>query len=335
LTGDVISTNSLALHPKNVSQFDLLLKGVPNVRLAGPLLLRVGNQDLRIFARRLPEALRLSLVADIDRSPHWEAEEIKAETAAERATEDRYLGEMPEDMPALPDERLGGVARLLAYAARRATRAQVALVPACAVESGQSRGTVTFADMEGWSRDSELATTTLSTRAIVEALEWDYAGPRLLVSDGVGAILASPSAQTGGVDEPESPSTGSIKQNATADAAPVPKPDDLLAKRRVFTSTLLDAAGPEVVVVSWRGLLENPNDWLSGRPVGQDPLAPSPTNHLVVNRCKITQQEALLQLFRHRPQAPVLPPDIRSLPHKKPGAEKTKLSSSDKHENRP
>jgi len=285
------TTNTLVVSTSNVHSFELALSELPRLRPGRPIVLRVDGQRLRIIGPQTPGAVRLSKGGGADRPRRWRAEEI--DRAAFDADSPKALSRLTgAGMPPVPNAAgEGGVARLLAHAARRATGARVAVVPARAMTAGQAEGDVMWSDAVDWAIDAQLSTATVSARVLLRALAIDHAGPRLFVTDGVGALSAEPGAAMGGVD--------SLDEVAVQQTLPT-KLEDL------FLASSLDGESGDVTVVAWRGLLDDARSWLG------DGLADGP------HACGVTQREALLRHLDAEPKISPMSADIRPFPRKVP-----------------
>lgn len=312
LTGQVVSTNTLSIEPSNVAQFDVLLTEVPMPVIGAPLLMRIGDQNVRIIARNLPEALRLSLVEDPERGEHWEATPIRQEAVVQRTQSETVVATANSDLPAYPDGKSGGIAGLYARAIRELSGASISIIPAQAIESGQPKGRITRSDIAGWSRDAVLATATLSAHALLSLLERDYAGPRRYVTDGFrGIVRESASSIPAGTDVQGGPS---IAQHREADETAVSSQTSVSIQGGIFLSSALDDLASTLVVVSWKPVLESlrretaPPEragYRSGPTTGGAEGLP-------------TQIEAAIRFLSGEKQVPPINPDIIRMERKGP-----------------
>jgi len=312
LTGTVVSTNTLAIEPNNVAQFDVLLTEVPMPLIGAPVLMRIGAQNVRIIGRNLPEALRMSLVEDPERGEHWEATPIREEAVVQRTQSETVVATADTDLPAVPDGKSGGIGGLYARAIREIAGASIAIIPAQAIESGQAKGRISRSDIVGWSRDAVLATATLSARALLPLLERDYAGPRRYITDGFRGV----------VREPESGARMKADDGLAAPMAHTEKPAEdgfstltsTSMQSTIFLASALDDLASTLVVVSWKPVLEsirkelNPLEragYLGGSSRREADGLP-------------TQIEAAIRFLREKKQVPAIAADIIRMEHKRP-----------------
>jgi hypothetical protein len=348
LTAEVASSNTLAIVPRNVAAFDLLLKDAPGITGASAVVLRIEAQEAspaqerRVIGERPPEALSLRLV-DRDGQGCWMVVGADRE-AFGKPEKDVLLANAAADIPAWPDGDEGGVATLLARAALEAARAQIAVVPARGVEKRQTQGAIHLRDVQSWAPIAELTTATVPLASLLEALERDYCGPGLLVTAGIRAVVGQPEPDFP-ADSPDptleavapkdkgetaAPAPLTLEGATTPSVSPAPPPAsgaplalptkiagvadreggaDRRPHGRLFHSGALEKMGETVVVAAWRSLFERSDEWLGIR------AGPGPAD-LELHHTGITQREAVIRLLGA--ESKIQPPraDIRPLPRK-------------------
>jgi len=316
-----------------------------------PLLIEIDGDVRRVIGQSLPESVSLSLTESED-SALWVVQEAQlgGEVPAEA-----ILGRLTESRLPWSEPGKAGIGQLLARAARKATGAQVAVLPARAARAGQPEGPVFLRDVAAWFTDAELSTVTVPTAALRRSLEQDFARERKWVTDGVDAVYANVRAADstdGSTQTLESVSGGSRESGI----------------QELFVSTALDGMGENVVVAGWKGWIEKQQEWLgasSAVPTARavTPAAPAvtlaaravtpaaPAVTLAVRAVTpaaqafppeagsppaavtgvppsagvakgLTLRQAVLRLFEKEPGISPQPPDIRPLPRKLPAAVK-------------
>jgi hypothetical protein len=264
------------------------------------------------------------------------------------------LGRLTESRLPWSEPGKAGIGQLLARAARQATGAQVAVLPARAARAGQLEGPVFLRDVAAWFTDAELSTVTVPTAVLRRSLEQDFARGRKWVTDGVDAVYANVRA----VDSTDgsTQTLGSVSGGSRESGIP-----------GLFVSSALDGMGENVVVAGWKGWMEAP-DWM-GNPeqgLGASTAAPAagaatsaaqavtpaaqavtPAAQAVTPAAQVsppeagsppapatglppsadvveslTLRQAVLRLFEKEPGIGPQPPDIRPLPRKLPAAVK-------------
>ncbi|HUT23357.1 MAG TPA: hypothetical protein VM492_03330 [Sumerlaeia bacterium] len=356
LTAEVVSTNTVAIVPRNVAGFDLLLRDAPGITGASAVVLRIEAQDAspaqerRVIGERPPEAVSVRLV-DRGAGRYWMVAGADRE-AFERPEKGVLLANAAADIPAWPDGDAGGVATLLACAALEATRAQIAVVPARGVEKRQTQGAIYLRDVQSWAPIAELTTATVPLATLLEALERDYCGPGLLVTAGIRAVVGQPEPDFP-ADSPDptleavapkdkgetsAPAPLTLEGATTPSVFPAPPPAseaplalptkiagvadreggaDRRLHGRLFYSGSLDKMGEEVVVAAWRSLFERSDEWLGINASQATRSDASPGPACIeLHHTGITQREAVIHLLEAEPMIQPPQADIRPLPRK-------------------
>jgi len=165
----------------------------------------------------------------------------------------------------MSDGASGGVATLLARAARDAARAQVAIVPLRAVEQGLSKGDIRISDVCACTADAELCTVTLPSAFLRLALEKDCAGAGLLVTTGAEAVLGDPETMARiSMLESESSSSGTL--TGTRGTTGTRETKHFACVRRSFCIVRAGWNGKGCLSGRLARLLERSDEWLfSGR----------------------------------------------------------------------
>lgn len=231
LSAELTTTNTLNIQAENVARFDLAWKTLPALNPARPITLVVdspdGQQKVNLLGPGLPAVFALSLMQRNEQTVVWEARDAEAVAkATPRPGEPRLENTGPvrlqPDLPAWPDADHAGLAQWMARAAREQGGAAVGIVPARMARSGRIRGELALADWAPCCFDARLSTMTLPADFLLRLVENDFAGPRLLATDGI---------------------------DATA--------DEETRRDRIFSTSTLEALGQgPVVVAGTRSLLE-------------------------------------------------------------------------------
>lgn len=321
LSAEVKEENHIVVTSENVLEFSLRLSEMPMLASGKPLLIEIDGDVRRVIGQSLPESVSLSLTESEDPAL-WVVHE--AQLGGEVPVE-APLGRLTGSWLPWSEPGKAGIGQLLAYAARKATGAQVAVLPARAARAGQAEGPVFLRDVTAWFTDAELSTVTVPTAALRRWLEQDFARGRKWVSDGVDAVYASGKAVDSSDGSSETLESRGVRESG------IPG---------LFVSSALDSMGENVVVAGFEGWMENPEQWLgasSAAPTGRavTPAAPAsppeagfpPTPATGVPPSvgvaeSLTLRQALLRLFEKEPGISPQPPDIRPLPRKLPAAVK-------------
>jgi hypothetical protein len=318
LSAEVKEENHVVVTSENILEFSLRLSEMPMLVSGKPLLIEIDGDVRRVIGQSLPESVSLSLTESED-SALWVVQE--AQLGGEVPIE-APLGRLTESRLPWSQPGKAGIGQLLAQAARKATGAQVAVLPARAARAGQAEGPVFLRDVAAWFTDAELSTVTVPTAALRRSLEQDFARERKWVTDGVDAVYANVRA----ADSMDS-STDTLKSGGSRESG-IPG---------LFVSTALDGMGENVVVAGYKGWIEKQPEWVG---VAQNPKeqAPAPeTGSFVAGSSKagslatdspsgsvshLSLLQAVLRLLEAEPDVKPLLPDIRPLPRKLPEAVK-------------
>jgi hypothetical protein len=251
LSAELATTNTLNIQAENVARFDLAWKTLPALNPARPITLVVdspdGQQKINLLGPALPPVFALSLVQKNEQTVVWEARDAEAVAkATPRPGEPRLENAGPVrlqiDLPARSDADRAGLAQWMARAAREEGHAAVGIVPARVARSGRNRGELALADWAPCCFDARLSTVTLPASFLLRVIENDFAGPRLLATDGIDGMA-----------------------------------DEETRRDRVFASSTLEALGQgPVVVAGTRSLLEQLAQLLLGNPAPGRTPAPTP-----------------------------------------------------------
>ncbi|MBN1867050.1 hypothetical protein JW916_07125 [Candidatus Sumerlaeota bacterium] len=334
LSAERVSSSSTVLYPENVAQLDLSLRDMPGLNRARTVVLRIARQRLQIFPR-VPDAVRCSLVVRDDDHSHWQAESIPVDSVAEPGKRETVvLSQSKKALPVWPTSSSAGVAGLLARAARQATGARVALVPNDGVFSGQDAGEIHLDDLDSWCFDARLSTASVAVADLVRALGEDYAGARLLAADGIDVVAAAREPAED-ADSPDASNTSGTLRGAVSSAW---TDQGEIVSGGVLQTSSFDDSKSEVVVVSWRNLLERAPDLfgldlrtsdetlasatLRAREAGPSETSPPPTIGTRIHDTVYTQRTALLKLLDAEPELASPKPSIRGLAAKEPVAMK-------------
>jgi hypothetical protein len=350
LSAEVKEENHVVATSENVLEFSLRLSEMPMLVSGKPLLIEIDGDLRRVIGQSLPESVSLSLTESED-SALWVVQEAQPEG---EVPVEGPLGRLTESRLPWSEPGKAGIGQLLARAARQATGAQVAVLPARAARAGQLEGPVFLRDVAAWFTDAELSTVTVPTAVLRRSLEQDFARGRKWVTDGVDAVYANVRA----VDSTDgsTQTLGSVSGGSRESGIP-----------GLFVSSALDGMGENVVVAGWKGWMEAP-DWM-GNPeqgLGASTAAPAagaatsaaqavtpaaqavtPAAQAVTPAAQVsppeagsppapatglppsadvveslTLRQAVLRLFEKEPGIGPQPPDIRPLPRKLPAAVK-------------
>ena len=315
---DATTTNTITFEQQNVSQFDLLVKSIPNL-FPGTLTLNIADQHLQVISRKIPEALRLSLVEKDDKSTRWEIQQLPSAAAFAEDVKDEPIAKFLAPMPALPDGTSTGIAGLLARSARVATGAQVAIIPANRVAAGSPAGDVGWKNIASWSPDSSLCIARFPAAVFLASMQKDYAGLRQFVTDGLNATVDPPEESL----DPAQPRNFSIISFTTSwipfagKRIPGNRPP-VKEQKPVFRSVSLANMTGDIVVVGWKDTIDRYREWIES--TTKQPLV------VRVQPCSLSQRQALMRFLFANATIPQIDPDIRSLPRKKAEDLKQKIN---------
>jgi len=337
LSAEVKEENHVVATSENVLEFSLRLSEMPMLVSGKPLLIEIDGDVRRVIGQSLPESVSLSLTESED-SALWVVQEAQPEGGV---PVEGPLGRLTESRLPWSEPGKAGIGQLLARAARQATGAQVAVLPARAARAGQLEGPVFLRDVAAWFTDAELSTVTVPTAVLRRSLEQDFARGRKWVTDGVDAVYANVRAADS--TDGSTQTLGSVSGGSRESGIP-----------GLFVSSALDGMGENVVVAGWKGWIEKQPEWVGASsaapaaravtsaaravtsaaqavtpaaqaspPEAGSPPAPAtglPPSADVAE--SLTLRQAVLRLFEKEPGINPQPPDIRPLPRKLPAAVK-------------
>ncbi len=295
----------------NLSRFDLLLKNAPGLNNMQALTLRMTEQKVRIFGAKFPEAISLTYIEEKGNN-HWQAGEITAETFYKSEAPRQILGQAESEWEAQGHYAQGGTAQLIARAVREACGADIALIPTYAVQTGHYDPAVTLADVVAWSMDATLTTASIPAQTLLAALERDWAGPRNFISDGLDAIAVAPPATI------EEESDYLTEKEWQSNQSTLSKNNPSEKQARILNESRLHSRQGNVIVASWRGLLENSESWL-GLKIHRgslDPELPASVG-LQLHDTGRKQREVLVEYLDRQTRISPPEPDIQPLPRKR------------------
>lgn len=182
--------NQIKIQTENVSGFDLDLNRIPDLDGSQPIALLINERRQHILGPAFPRSVSLTLMFR-EEELSWRIEAPSENTESEEP-EEANLAKVIEYIPAWSSYDRGGMDQVLARSIRYLLETDVGLAPLVYLRHGYGESPLKDEDLPNWYAGAELAVLSLSSEALEAYLEWNFTGPRNLMTDGLECKLYPP-----------------------------------------------------------------------------------------------------------------------------------------------